>query len=138
MIAVGGALGAAARYGIADTFAVARATFPTTTLTINLAGALALGVLLESLVRWRGRDGAVEADQHRGDWLRIFVGVGLIGSFTTFSTFSLEIAGLIRDDRPLLAAAYATTSVVGGIVACLAGLAVAGWRRTPVPEEGES
>lgn len=133
LVAAGGAVGAVARYGVADLFPVAPATFPTTTLAINLVGALALGALLEYLVRPRPT-----GDWRHGSWPRILLGIGLLGSFTTFSTFTVEIAELIRDHRPLLAVGYAGASAVGGIAACFAGLVIAGWRRAPVPDEGES
>jgi fluoride exporter len=127
-VAGGGAVGAIARYGISEAFPVTPGRFPSTTLAINVAGAFCLGVLLEWLVRHRTID----------HWARFAVGVGVLGAFTTFSTFATEIVVLARDGHGAVAAAYAVTSVVAGIVAVLAGLAVAGWRSAPVPSEGES
>lgn len=126
LVAAGGAIGTAARHGIAEAFPVAPATFPTATLAINLAGAFALGVLLELLVR-RGRPSG---------WARLLVGVGALGAFTTFSTFTVEVAELLRDGDAGLAGGYLGASLAGGLVACLAGLSVAGWRRGLVPDEG--
>lgn len=121
-------MGTGARYGVAEAFPVLPATFPTTTLAVNLVGAFALGLLLEYLLR---RD-LVEG------WVRPAVGIGLLGAFTTFSTFAVEVAALLRDGDAALAVGYVGASVVGGIGACLGGLALAGWRRGPVPDEGES
>ena len=128
LVAAGGALGAAARYGVAESFPVASSTFPATTLAVNLTGAFALGLLLEHLLR-RGR---------AHGWIRLLVGIGVLGSFTTFSTFAVEVAGLLRDGEATIAGGYVAASVAGGIAACFAGLAVGGWRRGPVPDEGES
>jgi len=128
LVAAGGAIGTAARYGLAEAFPVAGADFPATTLFINLAGAFALGLLLELLVR-RGRPDA---------WARLFLGIGALGAFTTFSTFTVEVAGLLRDDEAALAGAYLGASLVGGLLACLAGLTLAGWRAGRIPDEGES
>ena len=128
LIAVGGALGTLARYGLARAFPVAAGTFPTTTLAINVAGAFLLAVLLETLTR-RG------TPDH---WLRLLVGVGVLGAFTTFSTFAAELALLWRDGDELLAVAYAVGSVAGGCAAVMVGLLAAGWRRAPLPDAGES
>lgn len=128
LVAAGGALGTAARYGLAEAFPVASSTFPTTTLAVNVAGAFALGLLLELLLR---------SDRIVG-WERPLVGIGLLGAFTTFSTFALEVAELLRDGKALVATGYVLATLVGGIAACTAGLALGGWRRGPVPDEGES
>ncbi len=79
--------------------------FPLATLVTNYAGCLALGWLLQMLSR---RPGA-----HL--WIRLGVGTGLIGSFTTFSTFSMETVTLIRDGRWLTAAVYLLASLWGGL-----------------------
>jgi CrcB protein len=128
IVAVGGAGGALARYGLARGFPVAAGTFPTTTFVINAAGAFLLAFLLEVLLR-RG------APDH---WLRLLVGVGVLGAFTTFSTMATEIALLWRDGEGGIAVVYAATSVVTGVVAVFAGLVLAGWRTVPVPDEDES
>ena len=129
LVAVGGALGALARYGLLRAFPVGAGTFPTTTFVINVVGAFVLTVLLEWLVR-RG------TPEH---WLRVFVGIGVLGAFTTFSTFATELALLWRDHERATAIAYAVASVVAGVLAVFVGLLVTGWRRaTPLPDEGES
>jgi CrcB protein len=129
LVALGGALGALARYGLVRAFPVGAGTFPTTTFVINVVGAFALTVLLETLMR-RG------TPEH---WLRLFVGVGVLGAFTTFSTFATELALLWHDHERTTAIAYAVASVAAGVLAVLLGLVATGWRRaTPLPDEGES
>jgi CrcB protein len=128
LVAAGGAVGALARYGLVRTFPVGAGTFPTTTFAINVTGAFVLAFLLETLLR-RG------APEH---WLRLLVGVGGLGAFTTFSTVATELALLWRDGHGVTAVAYAAASVVVGVAAVLAGLVLAGFRAPPVPAEDES
>jgi CrcB protein len=128
IVGAGGAIGALARYGLSRAFPVAAGTFPTTTFVINVAGAFVLAFLLESLVR-RG------APEH---WLRLLVGVGVLGAFTTFSTMATEIALLWSDGDGGIAVVYAAASVVTGVAAVFAGLVLAGFRTAPVPDEDES
>ncbi len=113
-IALGGALGALARFGVAH--AMARAgpawvAFPWPTLTVNLAGSLVLGALFL---------GGQEAD-----WLRpsiqFGVGVGFLGAFTTMSTFSVETIQLWGRGRHGAAAAYVVATTLGAPAAALAG-----------------
>lgn len=129
LVAVGGIVGALARYGLLRAFPVGAGTFPTTTLVVNITGAFVLTVLLELLVRWGTPD----------HWLRLLLGVGVLGAFTTMSTFATELALLWRDHERATAIEYALASVVGGALAVLLGLVVSGWRpTTPLPDEGES
>ena len=129
LVAVGGTVGALARYGLTRAFPVAAGTFPTTTFVINVCGAFLLTVLLEWLVR-RG------TPEH---WLRLVIGVGVLGAFTTFSTFASELALLWRDHERTIAVEYAVASVVAGVLAVVLGLVATGGRRAiPLPDEGES
>jgi len=128
LVGAGGALGSAGRYGLGRAFPVPSTSFPTTTLVVNLVGAFGLGLLLEHLLRHGQAEG----------WIRLALGIGALGAFTTFSTLTVEVAGLLRDGETGLAVAYLCASVTGGLVACLAGLTAGGWRRGPVPDEGES
>ncbi|WP_086616616.1 fluoride efflux transporter CrcB [Erythrobacter tepidarius] len=118
LVAGGGALGALARYQAgrvlthALTLRVVDA-FPWPTLVINLAGSLAMGLL----VGWFARHGAHE-------YLRLLLGVGVLGGFTTFSAFSLEMMLLVERGHAGLAAGYAALSVVAGLAALWLGLAV--------------
>jgi len=112
-VALGGALGAAARYGI-DRFIEARsfAVFPWATFTINLSGCFLIGVIGESLV-----------DRHHlPAWLRVGLVVGVIGGYTTFSTFEQETLTLVEARDLAVALAYVLGSVGAGIVAVYAGV----------------
>jgi len=84
------------------------------TFAINVSGCLAIGVVIAALV-----------DRHRApDWLRTGLVIGVVGGYTTFSTFAQEALDLTRAGRPALAAIYAVASVSLGMAAVLAGLAV--------------
>ena len=130
LVALGGAVGALARYGIAERFPVGAGRFPVTTLVINLAGAFALGLLLELLAARRVDDRS----------LRPLLGIGALGAFTTFSTFAVEVAELFRDHALVAATSYAAVSLVAGAAAATLGLMAAGWRPRlgAPPDEGES
>ena len=111
LVAVGGAAGTLARYWIAVTVGVR--TFPWATLAINVAGCFVLAALLAgpAATRW-------PSDVTTG------LGVGLLGGFTTFSTFGWETVTLVRDGRTGWAAAYVALSIVGGLAAAAGGYAV--------------
>lgn len=117
-VAAGGALGSLARYALSHAVH-ARAGWPLATLTENLVGAFLLGLLLHWLLR-RGHE------TPRRRWLRLTLGTGVLGGFTTYSAFALELHGLLATGRVGVAAGYALASVVGGTVACVAGVALAG------------
>lgn len=112
LVAVGGAAGALGRYAVS--LLGRGATFPWTTLTINLLGSLLLGLLLGAAAE--GRVGRLPV---------LAVGVGFLGAFTTFSTFSWEAVTLLRDDRLAAASTYVVVSVVGGLLAVGSGLVLA-------------
>lgn len=103
-VALGGAIGAAARYGTGLWFAAnfgAGSVFPWPTLAINIAGSFLIG-LIWSLY--------AEAEWFV-NWGRAFLVVGLLGGFTTFSTFSWEVMQLLTQQKALLALAYIGLSV---------------------------
>jgi CrcB protein len=107
-IALGGGLGSLARYGISRAWTVHNASVPWSTLTINLVGSLLLGMLVVAVTEiWRPHP-----------LLRPFLGTGVLGGFTTFSTFAVEVRGLPADHIWL----YLALSVVGGLAAALAGM----------------
>jgi fluoride exporter len=112
VVMAGGAIGTAARHSLGQRFPVGPGTFPTTTLVENVLGAALLGLLLSALIEL----GA----QRR--WVRPLLATGVLGSFTTFSTFATEAVLLVRDDRAALAAAYVGLTVVLGIAAASAGI----------------
>jgi CrcB protein len=117
-VAFGGALGATARFAVAEWARLAlpsNVVFPVATLGINVVGSFALGVIL----RWSQITGTPPLE-----W-RAFLVVGLCGGFTTFSTFSGETFTLIEAGEYGRAALYASLSVVVCVAAIALGVAVA-------------
>jgi len=114
-IALGGALGAPARYGVAQLVHVAPDTFPWATFWTNITGSLALGVVTALLVE--------RFPPSR--YLRAFVATGFLGAYTTYSTFAVETVLLAKDGHPGIALAYAAGSLVAGFAAVWVGLAAA-------------
>ena len=109
LVALGGAVGSVARYGVG--IAAARwfgLAFPWGTLAVNVVGGLAMG-LLDARVGQEGEN------------LRLLLGVGLLGGFTTFSAFSLETVRLM-EHQPGLAMLYVAASLLLGVGACWLGL----------------
>jgi CrcB protein len=115
LAALGGALGALARWGIAEALPHARGAWPWSTLLINLTGCLLLGVLFAVLA----------ARVPEPSWVRPFVGVGVLGGYTTYSTFAVEMVDLGRTGAALEAARYLLVSVVGGVLAVALGAVAA-------------
>jgi fluoride exporter len=114
-VSVGGALGALARWGVSEALPHDGAQFPWSTLVTNVLGCFLLGVLMVV---------AVELLPHR-HLVRPFLGTGVLGGFTTFSTFGLDTRSLLAADRPGPAAAYVVASVALGLAAVVAGLRIA-------------
>jgi CrcB protein len=110
-IAVGGALGAAARWALAEALPHAHDVFPWSTLLANVAGCFALGVLMVVVVERLPSSRLV----------RPFVGTGLLGGFTTFSTYAVDTRDLLAAGRPALAATY----LFATLVLCLLAVVVA-------------
>lgn len=109
LVAAGGVLGVLARYGIS------RLTLHTeallwSTLGINIVGSFLLGLLAAE--HWFDRD------------VREAIGVGFLGGFTTFSTFSVQVVLDVDAGEPARAGAYLVASVVGGVAAAAAGYAL--------------
>jgi CrcB protein len=109
LVAAAGAAGVLARYG------VGRATLHTeallwSTMAINLVGSFALGLLVAS--SWFSRDA------------REVIGVGFLGGFTTYSTFSVQVVLEVEGGRTGTALAYLAASVVGGLACAAAGYAL--------------
>jgi fluoride exporter len=116
LVLLGGGLGSLARYGVGRlTLSAFGPDYPYGTLAVNLIGGLAMGLLAGTLAR---------VDQGGEQW-RLFVGVGLLGGFTTFSAFSLDVALMMERGQLMSAAAYSLMSVIGSVAALFGGLAIA-------------
>lgn len=112
VIALGGGLGSIARYGIARALPTAPGHFPWATFTANVVGSFALGLLMVYVLEvWPP-----------SRLVRPFLGVGVIGGFTTFSTYGVETRGLLAAHAWLLAAVYALGSLAAGLAAVRAGI----------------
>ena len=124
LVFLGGGAGAAARFGAGGAWLrLAGPQHPWAgTLLINTAGGLLMGVLIATLAL---RGGAVS-----GERARLLLGVGALGGFTTFSTFSLEMSGMLLRRAYVLAAGYAVASVLLSTFACVAMLVLL---RRPAP-----
>lgn len=119
---MGGAIGTAVRAALADALPAVDG-LSWTILAINVVGAFCLGLLLEHLAR-RG------PDVGRRQTVRLFVGTGVLGGFTTYSTLADDTARLLTDGRWAAGTGYALLSVVLGLAAVVAGLVLAGRTRT--------
>lgn len=114
-VALGGALGSLARYG-ADRLIERRSfsVFPWSTFTVNATGCLLIGFVIAALV-----------DRHHTPaWLRAGLVMGLLGGYTTFSTFAQEGLSLFEEGRSTVALAYTLGSVLVGLLAVYAGTRV--------------
>lgn len=113
LVALGGGLGTALRYGVGRWAIVMMGPgFPFGTFAVNIIG----GFLMGLLAGWLARFG------EGGEELRLLLGVGVLGGFTTFSAFSLEVYNMITRAEIALAAAYSISSVAGSVLAVLAGV----------------
>jgi len=131
LVGLGSMVGTLIRASIEQGFAGAAATWPWPTFVINVAGSVVLGGLLEAL-------GRLGQDTGWRRVVRLGGGTGVIGGFTTYSTYVLEIDQLARSGELLLAVLYAAVSLVTGVVAAAIGLAVASAlidRRSPSREQ---
>jgi CrcB protein len=120
LVALGGAIGAMLRHNLGRlmTHMLGPSTvmaFPWATLAANVIGSLAMGLL----AGWLARHGGPQATSYR-----LFLGVGLLGGFTTFSSFSLEMMLLIERGQPSLAFVYGAISVLAGLAGLYIGLIV--------------
>lgn len=115
-IGLGGFLGANARYWLGSLINRFLGTgFPWATGLVNITGALAIGIIATLFA-----DRAIENES-----LRLFLIVGLLGGYTTFSSYTWEAVTLMQEDRWLAATGYLVASNVLGILACVAGVLIA-------------
>jgi CrcB protein len=124
-VAVGGALGAVARYAVsgAVTRAVPGGGFPWGTFVVNVSGCLLIGVAVA----------LVERLSSYGLPVRLFLVTGILGGFTTFSAFGVETLFLLKRGQTAIALAYAFGSLAAGVAAVALGLALGAPARPPGP-----
>lgn len=117
LVATGGALGALARYGagIAAFRLVGAGQWPWGTFAVNLTGGLLIGLF----TGWLAFKGSAN-----GENIRLFAVVGVLGGFTTFSAFSLEVVAMLERREMATAALYALASVILSVVAVFVGLTI--------------
>ena len=115
-VGLGGAIGAMARYGVSRvSMHLLGPAFPWGTLAANISGSVLMGFVIIWLSRHEPQSFA----------MRAFLTVGLLGAFTTFSTFSLDAVTLYKDRTLLIACGYVMASVVFSIAGLLAGMSIA-------------
>lgn len=130
LVAIGGFLGALARYGFSLWEPTRSGHWPTGTFVVNVAGSFILGVLVEGLARAGPDDGWRQR-------ARMLIGTGFCGALTTYSTLAVESDLLVRDHRSGLAVAYLLVSVVSGLIATTTGIVTAtGHHRWRVARRG--
>ena len=114
LVMAGGAVGAGARHLVGRALlALLGSGYPFGTLAVNLIGGFAMGVL----VGWLARHEA-------GEPVRLLLGVGVLGGFTTFSAFSLDVVTMLERGATASALGYVLASVIGAVLAVFAGLAL--------------
>lgn len=116
-VALGGGFGAWLRYLVARAWVaslgpVRAGAFPFGTFTVNVVGSVAMGLL----VGWLARSGS------HGEGTRLLLAIGLLGGFTTFSSFSLDVVSMVERGQTALAAIYVALSLAAGIAGLFCGL----------------
>lgn len=117
VISVGGGLGGLARYGLAEAWPAAGAGFPWATFVTNVSGCLLIGVLMVLVAEvWPDRR-----------LLRPFLGVGVLGGFTTFSTYVVDIGRLVAVGAAGTALLYAAATMLSALAATWIAIAATRW-----------
>ncbi|MBB3677426.1 fluoride efflux transporter CrcB [Modestobacter versicolor] len=111
--AAGGVVGALARWGVAEALPSPAGGWPWATLLVNVTGCALIGVLVAVLL--------ARAPTH--PWLRPFLVTGVLGGYTTYSTFTVDVVRLVDAGAVATAVGYLLASVLGGLLAVVAGLA---------------
>lgn len=120
VISAGAAIGALTRYGLGSAFPSAADAFPWTTFAINTAGCLLIGALMVLVTDvWVGRR-----------LIRPFLGVGVLGGFTTFSTYVVEIQRLVEVRAAGTALAYLAATILAALAATFCGITLTRWTIT--------
>lgn len=111
-VAVGGLIGAPLRYELGGALPPRPGAFPLATFAINVSGSLVLGALLTLIVeRWPPNE-----------YLRPFLATGILGAYTTWSTFMVDADNLVREGHPAMAAGYVGASLAAGLAAVYTGM----------------
>ncbi|MFD5553575.1 fluoride efflux transporter CrcB [Streptomyces sp. NPDC127068] len=116
-VACGGALGAGARYGAVLLRPTPAGAFPWTTLTVNAVGCALIGVLMAALT----------AARTPGPLVRPFLGTGVLGGFTTFSAYAVDVQQLVRQGEGTRAAGYLLLTPLCALAAVWAGARLTRW-----------
>ncbi|MEU6131465.1 fluoride efflux transporter CrcB [Saccharopolyspora sp. NPDC047091] len=117
VIALGGGLGAISRYGVGLLLPTEPGRFPWGTFSINVLGCLLIGVLMVLITEvWTAHP-----------LVRPFFGVGVLGGFTTFSTYAVEFGALLAPGSALVAGAYLAGTLLCALFAVLLGVALTRW-----------
>ncbi len=120
LVAGGGAVGTTARHLLEAAFPPAPGEVPWVTLVINVTGAFLLGALLTTLAR-------TGADTGLRRRVRLAVGTGALGGYTTYSTFAVEVWGLLDAGHTWAGAGYTAGMVLAGVLAAALGLLLVRW-----------
>ena len=104
LVGLGGAIGSIARWGVAEAMPPGTGGVPWATVAVNLSGAFLLGILMAASLQTEAL---------------LFLGTGLLGGFTTMSTFGVETVSLLKDDSTAVAALYVALNLLAPITAWL-------------------
>lgn len=116
LVFLGGGIGATARYWLsAAVYRFVHPDFPYGTLAVNISGCLLIGIVMSVSEARVAIDPAV----------RVFLAIGILGGFTTFSSFSYETIALLRDGQTVQVAVNVFVTLIGCLAATAAGMAVA-------------
>jgi CrcB protein len=127
-VGVGGGIGAVARYGVSQLLPTTPGHFPMGTFLINALGCLLIGVLMVLITEvWPA---------HR--LMRPFLGVGILGGFTTFSTYAVEFRGLLQPGTVGLAFAYLAGTLIVAMLAVVLGVWLTRWATRGVTNSREA
>lgn len=124
VVSAGGVVGALARYFLGLLVGTSTAAAAWSTVIVNLSGCLLIGLVL-------GFDGA-----NRRPYLRPFLAVGVLGGYTTFSSYAMDAQRLLADGRLLAASLYLIGTLLGALVAVWAGLRLTGGSRNAALDSG--